>query len=80
MFRSPVLDLSESTLVKPIEDTHFGRILDQAPERYKYSINPKSKCVYVALGDQDDALKSLREASIIVRFTMNFMCEEHGKR
>ena len=76
MFRSPVLDLSASTIVKPIEDAHFGRIYDQAPERYRYSLNPKSRCVYVTLGDQDDAQRSLREASIIVRFTMNFMCEK----
>ena len=73
MFRSPVLDLSASTIVSPIEDAHFGRIYDQAPERYRYSLNPKSRCVYVTLGDQDDAQKSLREASIIVRFTMNYV-------
>src|SRR5205807_603637 len=74
--RNPVIELSESTCLKIIEEEHFGAIYDEIPDRYRYSIQPKSKCVYVTLADGDDPQKRLREASILVRFTLNFMCEK----
>lgn len=76
MFRSPILDLSQTTQVKPIDDAHFGRIYDTCPERYRYSLKARSKCVYVKLGDADDVERRLREVSVLVRFTMNFVSEK----
>ena len=73
LFRS--LELSESTTIKPVEDAHFSRIIHSAPERYQTLLKPKTKCAYVALKDGEEVEKRLRDASILVRFTMNFMCE-----
>lgn len=74
-FRSSVLEFTDSIRIKTIDDAHFGSILEQAPDRYRYSINSKTKCVYVNLSEEDDAEKQLREASVLIRFAMNFLGE-----
>ncbi|RYZ76928.1 MAG: hypothetical protein EOP06_30830, partial [Proteobacteria bacterium] len=75
-FRSSVLELSDSVRIKTIEDAHFGSILDQTPDRYRYLINPKTKCVYVTMNEGADPAKLLRETSILVRFAMNFLGDQ----
>ena len=72
----PVLELSDNAYVRTIADDHFGAIFDKAPEPYRHSLQPNTKCLYVKIGPGDDPERNLGFANVAVRFTMNFFCSK----
>lgn len=70
------LVLDEAVEIRPIQEPHYGAILDSAPEQYKDNILTNSKCIYIKCDSNIDVSEKLRYFEAVIKYVFNFYAEE----